>query len=391
MKVCVIGLRGLPGVAGGVETHCEQLFPLLRGLRQADEFIILGRSPYLERSTYRYQGLEVVPVFALRSKYFEAISNAVLGVLYARFKAHADLVHIHAIGPSLVAPLAKLLRMKVVITHHGDDYNRSKWNKFAKAVLRLGEYLGVQFCDQMINVSASVTRRMKQNFPRKADIFHHIPNGANHFAGPSGNRAGARTPGAVERFGLTGLRYAICVGRLVPEKRFEDAIAAFDGGGTGFDRLVIVGGAEDESPYRRKLGTYAGKDVVFTGSLPRDEVDQLLASAGLFILPSSHEGLPIAALEAIAANVPVLLSNIEPNLDIKLPAQNYFRVCDVKQIAAKMHADVDDFRIGPSFIERYDWQSISRQTSQVYERIWMPSSADQSFSVLWSRLWPFRR
>jgi glycosyltransferase involved in cell wall biosynthesis len=243
----------------------------------------------------------------------------------------------------------------------------------------------------MINVSASVTRRMKTKFPGKADIFHHIPNGANHVARPSGNQAGATTPGAVERFGLAGLRYAICVGRLVPEKRFEDAIAAFDSGGTGFDRLVIVGGAEDESPYRRKLETYAGKDVIFTGTLPRDEVDQLLASAGLFILPSSHEGLPIVALEAIAANVPVLLSNIEPNLDIKLPAQNYFRVYDVKQIASKMHSDVDDFRIGPNFIERYDWQTISRQTSQVYERVRQPSRADHGCSLLWSRLWPFRR
>jgi hypothetical protein len=44
MKICVLGLRGLPCVMGGVETHCERLFPLLKKLRPDDSFTIVARN-----------------------------------------------------------------------------------------------------------------------------------------------------------------------------------------------------------------------------------------------------------------------------------------------------------------------------------------------------------
>lgn len=47
-------------------------------------------------------------------------------------KIKADIVHIHAVGPALMTPLVRLLGMKAVITHHGPDYDRDKWGKFAK-------------------------------------------------------------------------------------------------------------------------------------------------------------------------------------------------------------------------------------------------------------------
>jgi glycosyltransferase involved in cell wall biosynthesis len=368
MKVCVIGLRGLPGVAGGVETHCEQLYPRLQLMRRADEFVVIGRRPYLDLPEFAYKGIRVVPLFAIRNKYLEAISNAIVGVLHARFKLHADVVHIHAIGPSLVAPLAKFLGMKVVITHHGDDYNRSKWNRFAQAALRVGEYLGVQFCDQMINVSASVTRRLKKRFPKKVTTFQQIPNGANHVSTTSAGGLSTDRPDTLQSYGLVGSRYITCVGRLVPEKRFEDVIAAFEHV-SNYDKLVIVGGAEENSPYLQKLQTMAGDRVIFTGALSREDVDTLLADSALFVLASSHEGLPIVALEAIAAGVPVLLSDIEPNLDIGLPAENYFRLHDVEQLASKMGADAALYRIRANLGAQYDWHAITQQTSLVYERL----------------------
>lgn len=44
------------------------------------------------------------------------------------------MLHIHAIGPALLVPYAKLLGMKVVFTHHGPDYDRDKWGFVAKTI-----------------------------------------------------------------------------------------------------------------------------------------------------------------------------------------------------------------------------------------------------------------
>src|SRR6185369_15008685 len=96
VEVCVIGLRGVPGIMGGVESHCQALFPRVKALRPDFRVTIIGRRPYLSASG-TYRGVAVVPLMALRNKYLEAISNTIAAVLYARLKLHADVVHIHAI------------------------------------------------------------------------------------------------------------------------------------------------------------------------------------------------------------------------------------------------------------------------------------------------------
>lgn len=64
---------------------------------------------------------------APKIKGFESAIHTICGVWYA-YKQKADIVHIHAIGPSIAIPFAKLLGLKVVVTHHGPDYDRKNWN-----------------------------------------------------------------------------------------------------------------------------------------------------------------------------------------------------------------------------------------------------------------------
>lgn len=49
-------------------------------------------------------------------------------------------LHIHAIGPALLVPYAKMLGLKVVFTHHGPDYDRDKWGMVAKIILDHTDY-----------------------------------------------------------------------------------------------------------------------------------------------------------------------------------------------------------------------------------------------------------
>ena len=73
MKICVLGLRGLPHVMGGVETHCEQLFPLMKGLHPDDSFTIIGRKGYLPEEASEYHGLRIVSLPHARGKHLETI------------------------------------------------------------------------------------------------------------------------------------------------------------------------------------------------------------------------------------------------------------------------------------------------------------------------------
>jgi glycosyltransferase involved in cell wall biosynthesis len=92
--------------------------------------------------------------------------------------------------------------------------------------------------------------------------------------------------------------------------------------------------------------------------------------AALFVLPSTHEGLPIAALEAANLNVPMLLSDIRPNLDIDLAPVNYFQSGNSNALAAKLRQNYDSFRIDAGDIgRRFNWGAITAATQKVYAHL----------------------
>jgi len=137
MKIVVVGTRGIPNILGGVETHCEELFPRIANNKDFDVTIIRRKS-YVHDNLTEYNGVHLIDIKAPKSESLEALVHTFKAIIIAK-KLHADIVHIQAIGPALLTPFARLLGMKVVFTHHGPDYDRDKWGKIAKATLKLGE------------------------------------------------------------------------------------------------------------------------------------------------------------------------------------------------------------------------------------------------------------
>ena len=368
LKVCVLGARGVPGVSGGVEAHCEALYPLLA--KQADvDVVLLARKGYVQRQHYLFKGVEVVATNAPRHRYFEAFVHTLTGVVNARFAQKADIVHFHAIGPALMAPLAKLLGMKVIVTHHSRNYLHRKWNKFARRVLRFGEWSAVRFADRVITVSHSMAVEMRERYRATEETVVYIPNGAPRFETKPTEKEQQEV---LKKFGLTPGRYMLGVGRLTPEKGFDDLVAAFKKASTDMV-LVIVGKADFEDSYSRALTAQAGKRVIFAGFQDRRTLYSLYKNAGLFVLPSHHEGMPIAALEALSVDAPILMSDIGPNLDLGLPPAHYFPAGNVNALAARLGANPETYRFEASaMLRRFQWDEIARQTSVLYDELTLP-------------------
>jgi len=367
MKVCVLGLRGLPCVMGGVETHCEQLFPLLKKRRPEDSFTIIARTAYVSEPASEYQGLQIVSLPHANGKHLEAITNTIYGLLYARFLLHAELLHLHSIGPALMAPVAKALGMKVVVTYHSKNYEHRKWNLFARFILRIGELCAVRFADRVIAVSQCLATDLKRRFPRAAAKICFIPNGANH-VNEAKSEAGSGGD-LLARYGLDKNRYIIAVGRLVPEKGFHDLIEAFKSADLDC-KLVIVGDADHMDRYSDHLRHQASETIVFTGFVTHDVLQGLLQNASLFVLPSYNEGLPIAALEAAVAGVPLLLSDIEPNCDLGLRPENYFSTGNVDELRHKIVQDHRLYRVDRDrILQQYNWDLVATETAKLYSTL----------------------
>ncbi len=365
MKICVTGTRGFPGVQGGVETHCQQLYPKLAAM--GTDVTVFTRTPYLNRPfRTQWQGVKFSNLPCPKRTSLEAILHTLLALILAKLKS-PNIIHIHAIGPCLLVPLAKAIGLKVVITHHGPDYQRAKWGKVAKAMLMLGERWGCKYADQIIAISSDIKSHIEEKFGRQAQL---VPNGV--VISPK-----SKGTDYIKGIALVPDKYILAVARFVPEKGLEHLIAAFGSLETNW-KLVIAGDADHQTPYSRGLKSLAQKTkgVVLTGFITGEPLEQLYSHAGLFVLPSYFEGLPIVLLEALSYGLSVLVSDIPANKEVALDKDRYFPPGNESILATKLDYWMnrgpltDDQRTGQLEMvrQKYNWDNVAQQVLQIYEQ-----------------------
>ena len=365
-RVLVLGLRGLPDVEGGIERHAEHLYPLLVELGCTVKVIV--RSPYHPRDkALHYRGVQLKRLWSPKGGSLETIVHTLLGTLYAAL-VRPDLLHIHAVGPALFTPLARLFGLRVIVTHHGPDYDREKWSGFARWVLRMGERMGMRYSNERIAISRTIQSIIERHYGRGAAL---IPNGVEIPEIPN-------TYAKVRELGLTPGRYVLQVSRFVPEKRQLDLIRAFTVAAPEGWKLALVGTIDRDNRYVQEVLSAAegNPNVALTGFQHGLALRELFGHAGMFVLPSSHEGLPIALLEALSFGLPVIASNIAANLELSLAEQNYFPLGNTNELAQRIRDLAVDVaqsehvervqRLRRWLAERYDWQVIAKKTCTVY-------------------------
>ncbi len=361
LKIVVTGTRGIPDIQGGVETHCEELFPRL--VRQGLEIVLIRRSCYIspDNRINEFQGVRLVDLYAPHVKSLEAITHTFLSILWAK-RHKADIVHIHAIGPGIMTPFARLLGLKVVFTHHGPDYDRKKWGGFAKFILRTGEKFASKYANEVIVISRVIEEAILKKFGRTYShlIFNGVPP--------------PKVTSSFDYITHLGLRprsYVFTLGRFVGEKGFDLLINAFARLAKNDIKLVIAGDSDHETIYSRQLKELALRNgVVLTGFVKGEKLHQLFTHARVFVLPSFHEGLPISLLEAMSYELPVIVSDIPANKQIDLPPERFFTAGDEESLYSRLNFELAGvFNPTRYDMSQYDWDRIALQTKAVYEKI----------------------
>lgn len=360
MKIVVIGTRGIPEIQGGVETHCQQLYPRLAAM--GHDVTVIRRPPYVDgsRGMTEYKGVKLCDVYAPRRKSLEAIVHTALAVIKARALG-PDILHIHAVGPALLTPFARLLGMKVVTTNHGPDYNRKKWGGMARRVLKAGERMGAKFSNRVIVISKTIAGILADNYGRHdTDLI---------FNGVEKPVKSIRTD-YIESLGLVPLRYVVAVGRFVEEKGFHQLIEAWTKLNLPDYRLVIAGDADHPDEYSERLCSMAREaGVVLPGFIKGEKLNQIFSHAALFAMPSSHEGLPIALLEAMSYDLDVIVSDIDACMLPELNADDHYPLEDTEALARAIERKLSNPRTPREHdLSAYNWDTIARQTEEVYRR-----------------------
>jgi glycosyltransferase involved in cell wall biosynthesis len=366
LKVAMIGQRGIPAAYGGVERAVEELAARLadRG-HDVTVFCRRGDRPVEPRI---HRGVRLRYLRVIDGKHVGQLLQSGLATLRVIGGGY-DVVHYHAMGPTLFAPIARFARRGVVVnTVQGRDDRRAKWGPLAKRLLAIAAWTSAKVSHRTIVVSRALQEDFRDSFGRDTV---YVPNG---IAGQPRRGAGD----TLDALDLKKHRYLLHVGRLVPEKGVDLLLRAFSKVDTDLP-LVIVGEAAATEGYVAGLKELAAADsrVRLVGPRFGDELAELFTNAMVFVQPSHLEGLPIALLEAAEYGLPVIVSDIGPHVEVVghhapgrriFPDGNLAGLCDaIDAVIAEPDAErsaADDLR--SDVLREYDWDAITDRTVDVY-------------------------
>ena len=215
------------------------------------------------------------------------------------------------------------------------------------AWLRQWDRLAADRVDHFIAISQEVRRRIGKIYRREATIIYP-PVDTGRFE-PS-NRVDD---------------YYVIVGRLVPYRRIDLLIEAFNKMGR---RLLIAGNGRD----RQRLEAMAGPTVEFLGYVPDADLPDLLARARAFVFPG-EEDFGIAPIQAMAAGRPVIAYAGGGALDTVIPGETGWLFAE-QSVAAIIEAveTADPNNLSPARIrqhaEQFDTAVFRRKISRFIEQ-----------------------
>ncbi|HZD69347.1 MAG TPA: MSMEG_0565 family glycosyltransferase [Actinomycetes bacterium] len=299
--------------------------------------------------------------------------------LSGRLRGRFDLVHAQdciaaRAGVAVTGPEDGLPVIRTV--HHVDD--------FVSQALVECQRRSILDPDHVVVVSRDWQRRLREEFGVDAEV---VTNGVDspRFARPSsvdGSDLRARV-------GARGSFLFLTVGGIEPRKgslELVEALAKVRAVVTPPPVVAVVGGHsfQDYDPYRERvldrageLGLSFGEAVALLGTVPEDELTRWYHTADAFVFPSHKEGWGLALLEALAAglatvatDIPVFREFLGERDALLVPAGAAGALADAMvRVASDPQLRSRLGRRGPRVAGRFTWRRCAEQHAAIYRRL----------------------
>ena len=315
------------------------------------------------------------PADTLEERVFACIDDLEAGL--AQIADEVDIFHtqdcISARAAARVRDAGAPVRV-VRTVHHVDD--------FTTQALIDCQRKAIEEPDQLVVVSRDWRHRLEADYGVDAVVIHNGVE-ADRFAPIGAERRAALR----ERAGVADRFVFLSVGGIEPRKGsvfLVQAMAMLVREPAPRPALVVVGGHsfQDYTRYRDDvlatlpgLGLELGRDVILAGSISDAELQEWYRSADALVFPSVKEGWGLAVLEAMAADLPVVSSDIAVLREYLTPDRTAVmtRAGNAESLAAGMRRVVCDaalretlVRGGRELVPAYTWERAAEEHARLY-------------------------
>ena len=395
-RVLMLSWEFPPRIVGGIARHVDELARALAGLGVEVDVLTAhhegslpteviaageGRVRVLRAGPHPVQPLD----FACD---IHQLNFALLERLLAEGEVEYDLVHAH---DWLVAFASRTLkqgrRWPLVATIHATEAGRNQGiHTPLQSYIHSIEWLLTYDAWRVICCSQAMADEVAAGLGTPADKVRVVPNGVDA-ARVQCNDSPEALAAFRARLAAPGERIVFFVGRLVREKGVEvlldampEVLAAHPEA-----KFVIAGGGWHGHLHQRAAARGLAHKVYFTGFLPEEDLPRMYAVADVAVFPSLYEPFGIVALEAMAAGVPVVTSDIGGFREVVRHGETGVHTWanNPHSLAWGISRVLGDRALADALREagrrevaqRYHWRGIAERAMGVYQEVWAERQA----------------
>ena len=292
--------------------------------------------------------------------YFRVLGAMIRLWLRTPRRERPELIHVHSYGAMKYArALKRFFRVPVVVTEHVSWFERGLLSEKDKATIRK-DYAGA---DAVLAVSDGLREQIQPYCVREVRV---VPN----LVSEAVMSAGLHRP-AGECFGF------ISVGSLNKNKGMDAALTAFAGAVREEDglTLTICGGGEERAALEARADSLGVREKVsFTGQVSREECVRLLRENQAFVLASRVETFGIAAAEAMACGLPVVMTKtsawktlIRPETGLAVDVDDIPALTAAMLRVVREYDSYDPERIAAACRDRFSGATVTALLTDIYQ------------------------
>jgi glycosyltransferase involved in cell wall biosynthesis len=354
MRVALVVPIYLPH-PGGIQKHVEELAAGL--LRRGISVDILAQEKDRSLPALATDGNLTVrrfPVPLSLPRY--TIAPALLRYLRRNARSY-DIVHAHNYHELVPLFVARSTASNSVLTTHYHPPSGSRLSAVLRIPHRVLSGRVLHSFDRIICVTAAESTALRTELPALAAPVQVIPNGVD------ADRIRASAPMDI------GRPYVLSVGRLEATKRVDRVIRA----AASADQLVVVAGDGPERDALERLAASTSTAVRFLGRICDDELHRWIRGAAVAVTMSEREAFGLVILEAFAAGVPVVASDIPAHRETVgygPPAASVLVPLGVEPVLLAQSI-TEMVNTGPHGFQAAvpTWDDMAAQTATVYEEL----------------------
>jgi len=359
MPRVLVDLLSYSGTKGGMETYTRELYRALGALGGDYEYIgyLSREGALLDRSWFPGR---IIESGISGENRFHWAWGELTQVARAAKREGADLIH----SPATLGP--RRSAMPTVVTMHDMLY----WSHpeymstpLYTAPVKWMEKAAAANAARIVTISPTSADEIVKYLGYPRERLDVIPLAGGVPSGVDRSLAGSRGP------------LILAMGNRRPHKNWGALIRALPFIPAGHRPRVVITGGRGEDPLRQSVDETGMHDwVELRGWVDDAEVSELYSTATALAIPSLAEGFSLPTLEAMAAGIPVLLSDIDVHRFVGGDAAVYFDPRDDAAVAAAMESVVTDAALaarlaeaGPARAGEFTWERTARETRASFD------------------------